>query len=223
MAGQEKPASVKLASARHRRIVVVSFLVIFALAATAVLWWQRSSSSQPAVKQSASEQAMLAQKSGQPAGASIKGHASTKNSTKTSTKTSTSATPAAKVPTSQQITVLIGAQHLRARLNDRATAQALTKRLPLQLDFRDFSSGFPEKIADLAQPLTTKGTPAASDPKPGDLAYWSPEPRVVLYWGDVGEYAGIHVLGHFLDRASAIKTIKQQKGEFSARIVAGWQ
>lgn len=223
MAGQEKPTSAKLASARHRRIVVVSFLVIVVIAATAVLWWQRSSSSQSAAKQSAFEQTRLAQKSGQPAGASIKGHASIKTSTETSTKTSTSATPAAKVPTGQQITVLIGAKNLRARLNDSTTAKALAQRLPLQLDFRDFSSGFPEKIADLSQSLATKGTPAASDPKPGDLAYWSPEPRVVLYWGDVGEYAGIHVLGHFLDRASAIKTIKQQKGEFSARIVAGWQ
>ena len=215
MAGQEKPTSAQLASARHRRIVAVSFLVIFAMAATAVLWWQRSSSSQLAAKQSASEQATLEQSSGQPGAASIKDHAST--------KTSTSATPAEKVPTGQRITVLIGTKNLRARLNDSTTAKALAQRLPLQLDFRDFGSSFPEKIADLSQSLTTKGTPAAGDPKPGDLAYWSPEPRVVLYWGDVGEYAGIHVIGHFLDRAAAIKTIKQQKGEFSARIIAGWQ
>lgn len=30
-----------------------------------------------------------------------------------------------------------------------------------------------------------------------NIAYWSPQPRVVLYYGGVGAWDGIHVIGSF--------------------------
>ncbi|WP_261806474.1 cyclophilin-like fold protein [Lapidilactobacillus luobeiensis] len=141
---------------------------------------------------------------------------------KTATNSSVS-NRATTVPANQRITVTFGQHKLRAQLNTSSLATQLWRQLPLKLDFREFSSGFAEKIADLQRPLSIKGSPDAADPQTGDLAYWSPEPRVVLYWGDVGEYSGVHLLGHFIDRAAAAKVIEQQTGDFSAQIVAGWR
>ncbi|BDR57340.1 cyclophilin-like fold protein [Xylocopilactobacillus apis] len=119
------------------------------------------------------------------------------------------------------IVVIIKRHRYHACLNNSVPAKQLAKRLPLTLKFSAMSQGIDEKISDLAKPLSTKGTPEGADPNPGDIAYWSPQPRLVLYWGDVDYYPGIHLLGKFskADRVKAIKALKQQKHDFKVRII----
>lgn len=106
-----------------------------------------------------------------------------------------------------------------ARLNGTQAAESLKPLLPLTLSFHDFSSGFDEKIADLDQPLAFDQMPAGDDPAPGDIAYWSPDQRIVLYWGDVARYDGIHLIGSF-DSDDAIEAIRSLTPSSSVTISA---
>lgn len=106
-----------------------------------------------------------------------------------------------------------------ARLNGSQAAEALRALLPLSLSFRDFSAGHEEKIADLNQPLAHDQMPAGDDPAPGDIAYWSPDQRIVLYWGDVARYNGIHVIGSF-DSQNAIEAVRSLTPSSSVTISA---
>ncbi|BDR59621.1 cyclophilin-like fold protein [Xylocopilactobacillus apicola] len=121
------------------------------------------------------------------------------------------------------IVLTIKGHRYRAELNQSVPAKQLLKRLPLKLKFQAPAPGIDEKIADLKKPLSTKGTPVGADPNPGDIAYWSPDSRLVLYWGDVSYFDGIHLLGKFKksDRAKAIKALRQQKGDLTVRIAKG--
>ncbi|GEN94743.1 cyclophilin-like fold protein [Pediococcus ethanolidurans] len=116
------------------------------------------------------------------------------------------------------INITIAGQKLSAHLYKNVTAKDLIQRLPITLSFSNFGSGFDEKIGDLPSKLTTQGMPTGEDPKVGDIGYWSPEPRIVFYWGDVGYYSGIHRIGHFDDVPKATQLIKQQKNTFKATI-----
>ena len=59
-----------------------------------------------------------------------------------------------------------------AQLSDNPTARALADRLPLTLSFRDLDGV--EKIAKLAEPLTTDGVPDGADPDIADIGYYAP-------------------------------------------------
>lgn len=133
--------------------------------------------------------------------------------------TAESATTGSVTPESgrTRITVTInGVDHL-AHLNDSQAAGSLVELLPLDLSFRDYSAGVQEKIADLDQPLAYEEMPAADDPVPGDIAYWSPDERIVLYWGDVGQYTGIHVIGAF-DNEDTIEVVQSLTEDDQVRI-----
>ncbi len=117
-----------------------------------------------------------------------------------------------------KIDITINSQTFSAHLNNSVASSELANRLPLTLSFRNFASGFHEKIGDLKSPLTIKGMSDADNPKPGDIGYWSPQPRIVLYWGDVSAYSGIHVIGSFDDRSSAINYIRRQSDPFKVVI-----
>ena len=117
------------------------------------------------------------------------------------------------------IQVTIDGTSYSARLNGTQAAESLKPLLPLTLSFRDFSSGFDEKIADLDQPLAFDQMPAGDDPAPGDIAYWSPDQRIVLYWGDVARYDGIHLIGSF-DSDDAIEAIRSLTPSSSVTISA---
>ena len=121
-------------------------------------------------------------------------------------------------PKSAKITVNIGKQRLTAHLNQSIPARQLQRQLPLTLHFDSFGSGFDEKIADLSKSLSTTGTPTGANPRPGDIAYWSPQPRIVFYWGDVGYYDGIHIIGHFDQRQHAMRVIRQHTTGFTVKI-----
>lgn len=96
----------------------------------------------------------------------------------------------------QKIAVIVNGQTLPAHLNTSSAAQALVKRLPMTLTFRDYA-GLPEKIADLDRALPTRGMPRGHAGTKGSIGYWSPDQRLVFYWGRESYYEGIHIIGRF--------------------------
>ncbi|TCD54326.1 hypothetical protein EJ419_04635 [Alloscardovia theropitheci] len=96
-----------------------------------------------------------------------------------------------------RIQVKIGNTVLDAELNDTQAAQEILSHMPLTLNFKDFSANFEEKIADLPFSVEVGNSSYSHDPQEGDIAYWQPDNRIVFYYGDVSEYSGIHVIGHF--------------------------
>lgn len=116
-----------------------------------------------------------------------------------------------------KIGVTIGNHSYKAHLYDNSAANALKKRLPMTLSFDNFGAGFDEKIGDLSTKLSTKGMPNSSDAGAGEIGYWSPQPRVVLYYGHVDEYDGIHIIGQF-DDSRTISALKNQTGKFTVTI-----
>jgi hypothetical protein len=95
------------------------------------------------------------------------------------------------------IRILIDGRPVRAQLADNPTARALADRLPLTLSFRDLNGV--EKIAKLADPLTTDGVPDGADPDIADIGYYAPTQDLVLYYGDVGYWDGIVRIGRYDD------------------------
>ena len=95
------------------------------------------------------------------------------------------------------IRILIDGRSVRAQLADNPTARALADRLPLTLSFRDLNGV--EKIAKLADPLTTDGVPDGADPDIADIGYYAPTQDLVLYYGDVGYWDGIVRIGRYDD------------------------
>ncbi|MBA1435254.1 cyclophilin-like fold protein [Bombilactobacillus bombi] len=116
----------------------------------------------------------------------------------------------------QYLRVSFKGHHFKACLKHNKAAQDLVKQLPIRLHFRSFNT--PEKLADLNQPLSTKGMTVGEDPAIGDIGYWSPEPRLVFYWGNVDYFNGIHVIGHFNKRQTAARVLQQQKHPFTVTI-----
>jgi len=103
---------------------------------------------------------------------------------------------AANKQSDQKIVVTINGQKLQAHLNDSSAAKAFAKELPTTLSFRDFAD-MPEKIADLNHSLPTKGMPVGHAGTKGSIGYWSPQQRIVFYWGTESYYEGIHIIGTF--------------------------
>jgi hypothetical protein len=65
----------------------------------------------------------------------------------------------------------------------------------LTLFFRDLNGV--EKIAKLAEPLTTDGVPDGADPDIADIGYYAPTPDLVLYYCDVGYWNGNARIGRY--------------------------
>lgn len=118
------------------------------------------------------------------------------------------------------IKVKINNKQFNAHLNKSIAAQELYNRLPQSIDFNDLSPNFDEKIGDLNKKINIKGMSKGDDPRPGDIGYWSPQPRIVLYFGDVVYWEGIHVIGSFdkADKIRAIKIIQSHKSNFNVKI-----
>lgn len=103
-------------------------------------------------------------------------------------------------PTGTAVTLTIGEQRITATLNDSPAARALAQQLPLTLTFHDFNAV--EKIARLETPLPMAGMPPGDDPEIADIGFYAPSGDLVLYYGDVGYFAGIARLGTFDDVAA---------------------
>jgi hypothetical protein len=108
--------------------------------------------------------------------------------------------------TTTDIRILIEGRPMRAQLTDNPTARALADRLPLTLSFRDLNGV--EKIARLAEPLTTDGVPDGADPDIADIGYYAPTQDLVLYYGDVGYWNGIVRIGRYDD--SQLSDVRDQ-------------
>lgn len=120
---------------------------------------------------------------------------------KQTSQTSTSNNRVSQVTTSEKnertkITVNINGTKLKAHLNNSSAAKAFAKELPTNLKFRDFMD-MPEKVADLNHSLTTKGMPKGHKGTKGAIGYWSPQQRIVFYYGTEDYYEGIHIIGSF--------------------------
>jgi len=133
---------------------------------------------------------------------------------------SAEASTSSKRPATTRVQVTIAGHHLTAHLNQSQPARQLRHRLPATFHFNGMGAGDPEKTSDLQHTLRYQQTPSGANPRPGDIAYWSPQPRLVFYWGDVDYYEGIHILGHFDQRKRAIKIIRQQQRPFTVKISA---
>lgn len=106
-----------------------------------------------------------------------------------------------------KVIVTIDGVEYGAVLLDTPATRSLLAQFPLEVTFRDYAAGFEEKIADLDQALDYGTDDYNNDPKALDIAYWSPDERLVFYYGDVGAYSGIHIIGHF-DSEEALMAIE---------------
>jgi hypothetical protein len=111
------------------------------------------------------------------------------------------------------VRIRFGSTAITARLNDTSTARDLAGQLPLTLTFRDLMGQ--EKAAELPRALSLDGVPDGDDPVPGDIGYWVPDQRLILYYGDVGRYDGIVRIGGF---DGARDLIEQQPDGFQVTI-----
>lgn len=91
------------------------------------------------------------------------------------------------------IILSVGGQTLTATLTDSETARDFLSLLPLTLTLEDYAST--EKIAYPPRKLSTKGAPAGSTPRAGDLAYYAPWGNLALFHKDFGYSSGLIILG----------------------------
>jgi hypothetical protein len=112
------------------------------------------------------------------------------------------------------IRITVDDRLINAQLADNPTAQDLAGQLPMTLSFRDFNRV--EKVAELPRPLTTEGVPEGDDPDIADIGYYAPSNNLVLYYGDVGYWAGIVRIGQF--NSDSLDFIKGQPDGFQVTI-----
>jgi hypothetical protein len=121
--------------------------------------------------------------------------------------------PSADSPDGVPVRIVVGPTTFNGRLNDTSTARALAAQLPLTLPFRDLMGQ--EKVAELPEALPLTGVPEGDDPVPGDIGYWVPDRRVVLYYGDVGNYSGIVRIGSI---DGDLKILRDQSDGFTVTL-----
>lgn len=105
----------------------------------------------------------------------------------------------------------VGGQ-ITGELDNSAASASLIAQLPLTLSFGDHAGQ--EKLARLPTPLDLSGAPDASDAPPLTIGYYAPDQVLVLYYEQVGSFAGIVPLGSF-ENADALTG---QTGDFTATV-----
>lgn len=83
-----------------------------------------------------------------------------------------------------KININIGGRILTARLADNGTARDFVSVLPLNLTLKDLFGR--EKYGDLPKALSENG-PRKNRYEVGDIAYWSPNQQVAVYYHQDGE------------------------------------
>ncbi|MDN4644775.1 cyclophilin-like fold protein [Arthrobacter sp. PsM3] len=86
-------------------------------------------------------------------------------------------------------------REIAGELDNSPTSASLLAQLPLMLSFRDH--GGQEKISELPAPLDLDGAPKGSDAAPPTIGYYAPERSLVLYYHQVGRFAGIVPIGTY--------------------------
>jgi len=108
------------------------------------------------------------------------------------------------------IDVQIGKKHLKGTLNNSTAAKSLENKVPLKTVFVKGGAGLEENTADLNFNLSTKKMPKGASAKKGNIGYWSPDRRLVFYWGKVDYFEGIHIIGHFNSKRD-LKVVEKMK------------
>jgi len=109
-----------------------------------------------------------------------------------------------------KIDIQVGKKYLKGSLNNSSAAKSLKKKSPLTTVFVKGGAGLDENTADLNFKLSTKKMPKGASAKKGNIGYWSPDKRLVFYWGKVDYYEGIHIIGHFNSKDD-LRVIKNMK------------
>ena len=86
--------------------------------------------------------------------------------------------------TNMKIRITSGDKVVIATMADNATARDFVSLLPLNLAMKDLFGR--EKYGDLPKPLSEKG-PRETTYEVGDIAYWSPDHQVAVYYRQDGE------------------------------------
>ena len=83
-----------------------------------------------------------------------------------------------------KIKINIGGKILTASLSDNATARDFVSLLPLKLSMKDLFGR--EKYGDLPKALS-ENSPRKNRYEVGDIAYWSPNQQLAVYYHQDGE------------------------------------
>ena len=88
-----------------------------------------------------------------------------------------------------KVELRVNEQTIPAVLEDTPTARAFLQLLPLELTLEDYSGT--EKIADLPKRLTAEGAPKATEPKAGDIAYYTLRGNLAIFYRDFRNSPGL--------------------------------
>ncbi|GAA3638067.1 hypothetical protein GCM10022297_15570 [Lactobacillus hamsteri] len=131
------------------------------------------------------------------AGCSQNNNSSQKISSSVSAQSKKKPVKSRKKVSRTNLKIKINGHTVRAHLNNSSAARAFSKKLPTTLTFVDFPRNNSEKMADLNYSLSTKGMPSGHAGDKGTIGYWSPDRRIIFYYGHVDFYPGIHIIGKF--------------------------
>lgn len=111
-----------------------------------------------------------------------------------------------------KIKLIFQERTLTATMNDTPTARDFLSLLPLELTLDDYAAT--EKVSQLPRRLSTKNTPAGSNPSVGDITYYSPWGNLAIFYRDFGYAGGLIILGRidsgagFLENWKGSKTVR---------------
>lgn len=151
------------------------------------------------------------------AGCTQNNNSSQKISSSVSAQSKKKAVKSRKKVSRTNLKIKINGHTLRAHLNNSSAARAFSKKLPTTLTFVDFPGNNSEKMADLNYSLPTKGMPSGHAGNKGTIGYWSPDHRIIFYYGHVDYYPGIHIIGKF-DSKNYQKVISNMPNHTRVRI-----
>ena len=89
-------------------------------------------------------------------------------------------------------------------LNNTRAAKYFAAMMPITLTLEDYAGS--EKISNLPSRLDRSDSPAGTDAKKGDIAYYAPWGNIALFYGDAGYAHGLVALGK-IDEGSEILSI----------------
>lgn len=92
-----------------------------------------------------------------------------------------------------QISIDIDGTTLTATLEDNDSARDFASLLPLSLTLEDYAAT--EKISDLPRRLSTRGAPAGTAAKAGDLTYYAPWGNLAIFHKDFRHSSSLVKLG----------------------------
>lgn len=115
----------------------------------------------------------------------------------------------------QKIRIIFQGGEAIVSLYDNPPAREFFKKLPLDVEFEDFSQA--EKIFYLPEKLDIRGGENADERK-GDFCYYSPWGNIAVFYNGYGHGRGLYSLGML---ESGKNSLASMRNNFKARIEAG--